>query len=247
MGNKEKAGKRKERLLQEKHKRHFQKPPPPPQPVDEIVLKPGVALLRQEGVLVKARFQVPQGLATILQKNHQPVPKPLIGFVLVDTGASQTAISESAAQDLGLKPRGMRNVAGVAGNDQRPTYFATITLTDFVISGQFEMVAVKDMKYVGADKSRRLIGLLGRDFLQHAHLGYDGPKGEVKITVSRDTLAQVKPVAPIVRAAESPLSSAHSPIALPSATLPVPPVATEPVPTSPVASAVTQQGNPASQ
>lgn len=193
MGNKDKAKKRQERLRQQKHSQRYLKPKEPPKPTDEISLTPGPLELERHGILIKARVDIPGKLKVLLQKVHRVIPNAVHGYILLDTGATKTCISEHAAIELGLKPTGMANTAGVAGVSQVPAYTVRLDLPDFAISSEREMIAVKDMKHVSVSGGKRLIGLLGRDFLKHAELIYDGDKGEIKIKVKRETLKKPMP------------------------------------------------------
>ena len=56
------------------------------------------------GPLVVASWSLPHRLVEKLQKQGRPVPQPVTGALLIDTGATKTSVSEKAAGDLALKP-----------------------------------------------------------------------------------------------------------------------------------------------
>jgi hypothetical protein len=110
----------------------------------------------------------------------------------VDTGATNSAIDEDVALELRLRQIGQQSVGGAAGATKHNVYKAAIFLELGDIHGNNvamalhkEFVAVKDIRAahdaygLTAPDGRplRVIGLLGRDFLQFTKLTYDGLNG----------------------------------------------------------------------
>jgi hypothetical protein len=153
--------------------------------------------LQLVGPLVWVAWSVPESLARRLLEAGRAVPAPVSGRLLVDTGASATAISVEAAQELGLQPVDVGHTYGAHGLQQNPIYEAHLSMSiagpggesgveaDLRVSGIREMEAMFQKLGVrtGGQDGGRLVGLLGRDFLRHAVLTYDGTYGVVTLKI----------------------------------------------------------------
>ena len=98
---------------------------------------------------------------------------------LVDTGAGTTCIDARLAMDLNLPVINQRTVSGVHGEGVVNMHSARIYVPEFAVafSGAF----------VGAyleDGGQPYSAIIGRDFLRHFRLTYDGRTGAV--TLSND-------------------------------------------------------------
>ena len=98
-------------------------------------------------------------------------------FALVDTGATDSCIDSKLAQALGLRVVDERDVATPSGLDTFDVYLGWIEVPElnFAKSGQL----------VGANLSgggQPYGALLGRDFLRHCSMQYDGETGSVTIS-----------------------------------------------------------------
>jgi len=65
-------------------------------------------------------------LAEALLDHGQQPPPPVVGAILLDTAASGTCISQTAAERLGLKPTRMGVGYGAGGRHENPVYFARL-------------------------------------------------------------------------------------------------------------------------
>jgi hypothetical protein len=121
-------------------------------------------------------------------------PKTMVHRLMVDTGAQSTVV--------GLIPIRYVRIMGVSGKPEEcPLYRMSITIGmeedgsgGTVLPAQF----VANVAGVASPpKPLTHVGLLGRDFLSHVRLLYDGPKGEFEIIdyrhVSRPRLPLPKP------------------------------------------------------
>ena len=150
------------------------------------------------GPLIRAEWHVPAELANTLRRQLKKVPKPVTGYMLIDTGAGATAIAEHAAQQLELNVIGMTPNFGVAGLQSLNRYYARFAMLiagrrppTKVITREFSVCGTKELdKYSeqltnlglpGYKHPINLIGLLGRDFLRSARLTYDGPAKTFKL------------------------------------------------------------------
>jgi hypothetical protein len=122
------------------------------------------------------------------------------GFFVLDTGSSGSAIDQSVANELGLKPTGTVTGHGLAGESEIKVYSVKLFIpaepllmklppgrTAFL--GMPQSVGSVVNLHQGHEATLgklpgRLIGLLGRSFLQFTRTTYDGLTG--KITVETD-------------------------------------------------------------
>jgi len=106
---------------------------------------------------------------------------------MIDTGAAFTVIEEPLAVSLGLRPVRFREVIGVDQRPvERPVFPMSVVLAMHDGLGSQKSVRFK-VDIVGVPRRARdegYVGLLGRDFLQHFELHYDGPKA--RFTLIRD-------------------------------------------------------------
>jgi hypothetical protein len=155
------------------------------------------------GPIIKGAFSVPNALAPLLTAKGHPVPKPVEGYLLIDTGASTLCVAEAVTRELGLNPVGLKDTSGLHGRQQNEIYHIHLTL--FFSRGGTELVTIENEKAVlsvprldehwkptdiqtGDDHPTRLIGLLGRDFLRHATLTYNGTTGLIDVALDLSTM-----------------------------------------------------------
>lgn len=164
------------------------------------------------GPIVAASWKVPDSLATRLVAAGRPVPAPVVGFMLIDTGARSNCISIEAATDLGLTPVFQEDTYGAHGKQKTPIFEAGLvfSITDSYgnrteVRSEQRVLGVPDMQKlfdalqvkVGGNVPPRLIGLIGRDFLRHATLIYRGTKGSFEVVLDLTSIAPPPaPVAP---------------------------------------------------
>ena len=185
-------------------------PPGPPVPNKFTVPYGTPAALALLGPLVRGTWSVPEALQRALLAAGRPVPAPVVGHMLVDTGASRTAIATHAAQSLGLHPIGVLKLRGAHGEQDSPLFYARFSLAiadpngaRLAIQMEQRVCGVPDLERayekVGAQAADgspvRLIGLLGRDFLQYARMTYDGPQARVTIEVDTKAIKSGPPPA----------------------------------------------------
>jgi len=160
------------------------------------------------GPLVMAEWSLPRSLSAALAKLGRPIPSPVVGFMLVDTGATKTNIAEEVAQQLGLKPVGQSEGYGATGKHVRNDYQAHLSIRirdalgkETLIESEQQASGVPDLAKHSAALGIKtqggpvvFIGLLGRDFLQHTTFTYRGTKGSFEIRVHVDSMAKPPPV-----------------------------------------------------
>jgi len=164
------------------------------------------------GPLVLATWSIPAALASALTAAGRPIPPPVSGAMVLDTGATFTSISSEAAADLGLQAIRVAKTHGAGGVHENFVYEATIQIAirdalgnQTVVGNQMQVMGIPDLgkSLPGlqfGDQPIKVIGLLGRDFLRHATLVYDGARGHFRVTINRASIrtwiAQVPGAAP---------------------------------------------------
>ena len=96
---------------------------------------------------------------------------------LVDTGAQETALDAELAHSLNLPVLDRRLIAGAAGLFETTVYLAQIYIPelDFTIVGPFDSANL-------AASGQPYYALIGRTFLRHFNMAYEGRTGSVIIS-----------------------------------------------------------------
>ena len=102
---------------------------------------------------------------------------------LIDTGASHSVIDGELAEQMGLPQIGVGKFAGVSGQDEGFKYLATVAVPElnWVDQGVFLGVPLAEGQF-----DYRV--LLGRNFLRHFALVYEGRNGVVIVSDDVDEL-----------------------------------------------------------
>ena len=148
------------------------------------------------GPLVAGAVGIHSAMLDHLDRLGRPVPESVLGRFLVDTGATSTCIGENTAAELGILPVGTSKTRGAGGVHENKLYPVQIVipvkhgagtkpmLLDEVVMGIPDLHKLLDEVVPRSDDDDaryKVIGLLGRDFLQHTVMKYDGPGGRVLI------------------------------------------------------------------
>jgi hypothetical protein len=164
--------------------------------------------LEQLGPLVLAEWSVPRSLADQLTLEGKPVPSSVMGHVLVDTGAGKTGIAQHTAEELHLTPLGTASSFGAHGEQESTRYCANFTLRIADPAGKMLSISFEDHEVLGIPKMKEsfdrfgirdqtgkllnVIGVLGREFLRHAKLVYDGPRGTIDFEIDAGSVEAAK-------------------------------------------------------
>jgi predicted aspartyl protease len=136
-----------------------------------------LATLKDKGAIFSFQLRHPSVVADRLRLEGRQVSDPIDVRVLVDTGATISAIENSAARRLGLTRTGTITLAGVGGVTEQPVYAAAVDFPGLGISSQ------DPVRLAGADLgSRDFEFLLGRDVLERLVFEYDGPASAFAIS-----------------------------------------------------------------
>ena len=142
-----------------------------------VMIEPKIALAMR-GPLVQVIFGLGAAMATQLVQQGQPVPAPVSGLGMIDTGASTTCIDEAAAQAMGLPVIDVVQMTS-ASHASTPANVYPIQLQ---LIGT--PIRVEIQRAVGAElKTQGLLVLIGRDFLANCTLFYNGFTGSITLAV----------------------------------------------------------------
>lgn len=136
--------------------------------------------LEADGPVIDVEISMPQPLESYYVKNKIQVPAPVVGYALIDTGASISGIHLPILQQLSLVPIDFIKLQGVTAiDDKAPIYparvsFPGINLTDVPMS----RVVGSQMKFQTAS-GKNVIMLLGRDLLKEFMVVYNGSFNQV--------------------------------------------------------------------
>jgi len=130
------------------------------------------------GPLIAVEVHVPQPLATLLSQQGKPVPKPVPGSALIDTGASITAVDDSVITSLGVQPVGVTTVHTPSGSAQQNQYPVRFT---FPGTNLPELSGTQAIGSVLLPQG--IVALIGRDALRSLILVYNGPAGMITLAI----------------------------------------------------------------
>ena len=127
-------------------------------------------------------------MATAIASTGRPVPAPITGAILVDTGATTTCISEQSARDLGLRPVDTQETYGAGGKHTNNVYAVHLELRihQNTIGAVIRASGIPSLEQTFQNmgvkingRPVRVIGLLGRDMLRFCKMTYNGLTGDV--------------------------------------------------------------------
>jgi predicted aspartyl protease len=141
-----------------------------------ITLPPAAALLGQ-GPVVPVVLSVAQTIADQLLQQGLPVPAPVSGSALIDTGASSTCIDDATAQTLQLPAIDVVTMTSASHASTQQNIYPVL----IEVAGGIRIDVPRAMGANLAPQS--LVALIGRDFLQHCTLFYNGPTGHITLSL----------------------------------------------------------------
>ena len=128
------------------------------------------------GAVLEVQIRVPKALADLLESQNQAIPSPVVGFALIDTGATRTCADQSALSGLGINPIGLVAMGTAGGPTQCPLFPARLWFPSLNLGAEFDsIVGVNLQGQVVQDQP--LMVLIGRDILSRGLLVYSGNGG----------------------------------------------------------------------
>jgi hypothetical protein len=153
--------------------------------------------LTPAGPLISVAIFVSVQRHTVLQANKAPIPKPVIGIGLIDTGASGTAVDNTVVQALGLVPTGSVQIH-TPSTGSKPhacnsydvsLWFMSQPPTSTQPSAQpasqsqpFHPIHITLPVFEANLSPQKLHALIGRDVLGRCQFDYDGKNGRFRLT-----------------------------------------------------------------
>lgn len=142
-----------------------------------IQFPPQITLLNK-GPLIQVSVGLEQNLAEQLIQQGQVIPAPQSGLGLIDTGASVTCVDDALARNLNLP------VIDVV----QMTSASHAAIPQNVYPIQLEIIGypikINVPRAMGANLSAQgIVALIGRDFLQHGTLFYNGFTGAITLSI----------------------------------------------------------------
>src|SRR6266702_4101399 len=166
--------------------------------------------LRLAGPMVPASWYLTTERERELQLSGKPLPAPVEGCMLLDTGAAHIGIDIDVAKELGLEVMGQtKEVHGIKGYESVDHYLARLLLPIIPIQNGRGLtpnpvqigVPVEAWgldgimnKYLSwgyktqSGAPLKVIGILGRIFLQFTTVTYKGLTGEMAITIDKSVM-----------------------------------------------------------
>lgn len=130
---------------------------------------PGV--LASGGPIVPVTVTVPDAVQSSHVNLGSPIPEPVTGFALIDTGATSSCFDNSSAVKAGLPIVGKSRMASASHPENEvPLYAGKMLLPGL----NFDVKSGFDVELSGKDG---IIALIGRDLLKIAMFVYNGPDG----------------------------------------------------------------------
>jgi len=141
-----------------------------------VALPPSVAL-QLRGPLLQVTVTIEQNMAQVLLEQGKPVPSPVAGRALLDTGASTTCVDEQAALQLGLPVVDVVSMASAShARHQCNVYPVQINIPP--------MLNLQAPRAMGAALAAHgLLALIGRDVLQQCTVFYNGATGQITLSI----------------------------------------------------------------
>lgn len=138
--------------------------------------------LEQSGPLVPVTVSVPKAMQEYLAQSRSPIPAPVSGNALIDTGAFATAVHEGIFQALGVKPIDVIPTNTPHGQSSSSIYPASISFPALGLTDMpMERIIGCSLNWAGNDESD-IIMLLGRDLLKHFLMIYNGSNNDITLS-----------------------------------------------------------------
>jgi predicted aspartyl protease len=142
-----------------------------------VQLSPSIALL-EKGPFVQVIIGLAQTFAEQLVQHGQSVPQPFGGVGLVDTGASTTCLDAALAESLGLP---VIDVVQMTSASHAGTQANVYPIQMEIVGSP---IKVNVPRAIGANLTPQgIVALIGRDYLQHCTLFYNGITGQITLSI----------------------------------------------------------------
>ncbi|MBV9224147.1 MAG: hypothetical protein JO185_26645 [Acidobacteriaceae bacterium] len=139
---------------------------------------PPVQALQQRGPILNVAVGLERSMSAGLLASGNQVPIPVATVALIDTGASNTCVDNDLAVQLGLPVVDTMKMTSASHHEvEQPAYPISIE----IIGTQIQFSVPKAM---GAQLAAQGLGLLiGRDVLAAFTMFYNGPTGQITLSI----------------------------------------------------------------
>lgn len=136
-------------------------------------------VLRDDGPRIQVKISIAEPIAQELKKQKKPVPAPVVGYALVDTGASNTCIDERAVKRLRLQPTDVVRMTSASHRSApKKVYPIRIEMVGLPVT-------IEVFRAIGSSlDAQDLVLLIGRDVLENFTFFYNGPCGELTLAIN---------------------------------------------------------------
>ncbi len=137
---------------------------------------PTPELLQATGPVGQVQLEVPAALAQRLVAASTPIPAPVVGLALIDTGATVSCVDSSVPPRLTVNPVGRTTLSGATGRGASALYPMRLVIRGVGLTVDYSHLVGAELSPMG------YVALLGRDFLSRTLLVYHGPVGEYTLS-----------------------------------------------------------------
>ena len=130
--------------------------------------------LERDGPLIPVEVSMPSALEAWCVKNNIPVPAPISGYALIDTGASISGIHEPILEKLSIVPFDSISLVTPSGTGRAFVYPTRVSFPALNVVGYTINRVVGSQLNWSTSDGRNVIMLLGRDILNQFMLVYNG-------------------------------------------------------------------------
>jgi hypothetical protein len=140
------------------------------------------AVLAQSGPALDVSVSIPQALAEFYTRKRIPIPSPITGIALIDTGATRSCVHWPVMKALGVNPIGIVTSGTAAGAVPHHLFPAHFQFPAARIDIDFTAVVGVDLTGQMIN-NQQLIALIGRDVLSVGIFVYNGPMGAFSFAI----------------------------------------------------------------
>jgi|ERR1022692_1495385 hypothetical protein len=129
--------------------------------------------LTKDGPVIQVEISMPTALEAWCVQNHVPIPAPVSGYALIDTGASISGIHQPILDQLSLTPIDEIPIVTPAGAGRTPVYPTKVSFPSLNVKNQSLSRVVGSQLDWKTSQGERIVMLLGRDLLHNGIFVYN--------------------------------------------------------------------------
>lgn len=135
------------------------------------------------GPLLEGEIDIPSALVDYLTQARKRIPKPIKGWILIDTGATRTAVDERTIKKLKISSVGTTPVTTARGKKTCGLYPCKLHFTSAAIR-DIEVTRATGVNLARQSVANKpIIALLGRDILSKVIFVYNGPGSHFSFSI----------------------------------------------------------------